>query len=217
MSFKGNKVWAETDPDGTIRVREGKVRIRYSLDQDYEYRIKEENLRPEQEAVPAGTKKTGKTQKNLSPGKKTSGNQEPAIDETDIPDNCIRIYTDGASSGNPGPSGIGALLLYGENRKELSKSIGISTNNIAELTAIEAALSLLKREDLPVRLYTDSSYALGLLTQGWKPQKNQDLVARIKKLMQRFGDLKFIKVKGHSGIKENEIADFLATSAIDKG
>ena len=216
MSFKGNKVWAETDPNGSIKVMEGKVRIRYNLDQDYEYRIKEENLRPEQEAVPAGTKKPGKTQKEVSPRKKISKSQEPVIDEIDIPDNCIRIYTDGASSGNPGPSGIGALLLYGENRKEISRNIGISTNNIAELTAIEAALSLLKRGDLPVRLYTDSSYALGLLTQGWKPQKNKDLVARIKKLMERFDDLKFIKVKGHSGIKENEIADFLATSAIER-
>lgn len=216
MSFKGNKVWAQTGSDGRIRVEAGKVRIRYNLNQDYEYRIKEENLRPEKEAVPAGT---GKSEKTGSPGvsrKKKKHKRDQVSNENDLPDNCIRIYTDGASSGNPGPAGIGALLIYGKNRKEISQGIGICTNNLAELTAIEAALSLLKREDLPVRIHTDSSYALGVLTQGWKPEKNQELVARIKKQMKKFKNLKFIKVKGHSGIKENEMADFLATSAIDR-
>ncbi len=215
MSFKGNKVWAEITSQGKIKVEDGKVRIKYNLNQDYEYRIKMDNLRPEEEAVPAAPKKPKPSGKK----KGDQGKQElttPENMETDLPENCIRIYTDGASSGNPGPSGIGALLIYGENRKELSKSIGISTNNIAELTAIEAALSLLKRRDLPVRVYTDSSYALGLLSQGWKPRKNRKLVGRIRTLMENFTDLKLIKVKGHSGIKENEVADFLATSAIKK-
>ncbi|MCD4677736.1 MAG: ribonuclease HI, partial [Desulfobacula sp.] len=136
--------------------------------------------------------------------------------EKDLPDNCIKIYTDGASSGNPGPSGIGILFIYGKNKKEISKYIGQKTNNIAELTAIKVALEELKRFDLPVRIFSDSSYSIGLLTKNWKPKKNQELVAVIKTLMGKFSDLTFIKVKGHSGIKENEVADFLATSAIKK-
>ena len=128
--------------------------------------------------------------------------------------NAISIYTDGASSGNPGPSGIGVLMQYGDKEREISKYIGIATNNIAELTAVQAALMSLKRNDLPVRIYTDSSYVCGLLISGWKAQKNVALVQAIKQLMTRFTNLKIIKVKGHSGIMGNEKADQLATSAI---
>lgn len=208
MSFKNNKVWAATDATGNLLVENEKVLIKYNLKQDYEYRVKPESLRPEDQAIPAQKKPSIKSKS----GKRSKG--EPL--ETDLPDNCIKIYTDGASSGNPGPSGIGILLIYGENKKEISKSIGMATNNIAELTAIKMGLETLTRVDLPVRIFSDSSYSIGLLTKDWKPKKNQDLVRKIKILMNRFNDLAIIKVKGHSGIKENEVADFLATSAIKK-
>jgi ribonuclease HI len=84
------------------------------------------------------------------------------------------------------------------------------------LNAIKLGLEELKRFDLPVRIFSDSSYSIGLLTKNWKPKKNQELVQNIKVLMRNFSNLGFIKVKGHSGIKENEVADFLATSAIKK-
>ena len=129
----------------------------------------------------------------------------------------IKIYTDGASSGNPGPAGIGVLLIFQENTKKISRFIGHATNNIAELTAIKVALEELKRTDIPVRIFTDSSYSIGLLTLGWKPKKNQELVEEIKGLIRKFKDIGFIKVKGHAGIEENEIADKLAVSAIKKG
>lgn len=127
----------------------------------------------------------------------------------------IVIYTDGASSGNPGPSGIGVFLQYGEHQKEISRYIGRATNNIAELEAIKAALLSLKTSDLPVRIHTDSNYAYGLLTLGWKPKKNIRLVAEIKSLMEKFTDLVLIKVKGHAGEAGNEKADRLATAAIE--
>jgi len=171
--------------------------------------VKPESLKPEDQAIPS-QKKSGSKKNLKKSAKKIAVN-------SDIPDNCIKIYTDGASSGNPGPSGIGILLIYGEKKKEISKYIGLATNNIAELTAIKIALEELKRHDLPVRIFSDSSYSIGLLTKGWKPQKNRKLVSDIRKLTDKFSDLSFIKVKGHSGIKENEVADFLATSAIKKG
>ncbi|MCG8637264.1 MAG: ribonuclease HI [Desulfobacterales bacterium] len=208
MSFKGNKVWAAYDARGELLLKNQKAWIKYNLEQDYEYWIKKESLKPEDQAVPAKDRKSGK--------KKGKKEKEPPI-EQDLPENCIRIYTDGASSGNPGPSGIGVLLLYRENRKEISEYIGEATNNIAELTAIHRALCALKRRDLPVRIFSDSSYAVGLLTQEWKPRVNQELVNEIKTKMQGYADIALIKVKGHSGIKENEVADFLATSAIKKG
>jgi len=209
MSFKGNKVWVKTDAKENLLVEKEKVLIKYNLKQDYEYRISPKSLHPEDQAVPAQKKAPAKS-------RKTSSTDEKSM-EPDLPANCIKIYTDGASSGNPGPSGIGVLLIYGENKKQISEYIGKATNNIAELTAIKVGLQQLKRMDLPVRIFSDSSYSIGLLTKNWKPLKNQELFIEIKALMNKFSDLDFIKVKGHSGNKENEVADFLATSAIKKG
>ncbi len=127
---------------------------------------------------------------------------------------AIEVYTDGAASGNPGPAGIGIFMRYKGKTKEISRYIGIATNNVAELKAIETALSAIRKPELPVILYTDSGYALGLLTLNWKAKKNVDLVARIRKLISRFNDLKIVKVRGHCGVEGNEIADKLATSAI---
>jgi ribonuclease HI len=202
-SFKKNKVWVACDSTGNPLVKNNKVRIKYNLDQDYEYWIAPKSLRPEQEAVASADR-----------NKKKADTTSPKHLPADLPKNCICIYTDGASSGNPGPSGIGVVLIYKENRREISEYIGEATNNIAELTAIHRALSVLKRQDLPVRIFTDSEYAVGLLSQDWKPRANKTLVHDIRGLMSRFDDLKLIKVRGHDGIKENEVADFLAVSAV---
>lgn len=207
-SFKGNKVWAAHAPDGTPLIKNGKILIKYNLDQDYEYRVSPESLHPEDQAVPAAKREDGKKKKK-PPSK--------AADLQDLPENSIRIYTDGASSGNPGPSGIGVLLLYKEHRKEICEYIGRATNNMAELTAIYRALASLKRRDLPVRIFTDSDYAVGLLSREWTPQSNRELVSGIRTLMKNFPDIRIIKVKGHAGVKENEVADFLAVSAVKRG
>jgi len=158
-------------------------------------------------------KKSQNQKKKVREGKKAAGGTP--WDEAEYKDK-ICLFTDGASSGNPGPSGIGVLLRYGEHEKEISKYIGNATNNIAELNAIKAGLSSLKHTDIPVRLFTDSSYAYGLLVLNWKPRKNQELVGSIKKIMARFKDLQLIKVKGHSGHQGNERADYLATAAVKK-
>jgi ribonuclease HI len=126
----------------------------------------------------------------------------------------ICIFADGASSGNPGPSGIGVVLRYADHKREISKYIGVATNNIAELKAIKTGLLALKNTDLPVRIFTDSNYAYGVLTLDWKAKANTELVQSIKKTILKFKNLKFIKVKGHAGNEGNERADFLATSAI---
>ena len=93
----------------------------------------------------------------------------------------------------------------------------MATNNIAELRAIEKGLKAVKNTDLPVRLFTDSNYAYGILALGWKERKNKDIVASIKKTISKFKNLTFIKVKGHAGDEGNERADFLATNAINSG
>ena len=216
MSFKNNKVWAAVSDGGALAVNQGKVEIRYSLDQEYAYRVKPENLGPESLALSKKTtpKRGGKKEgpRSFLPQKK-----EPPHTLIPMPPcGVIQVYTDGASSGNPGPAGLGVVLLYGDHKKEISESIGRATNNVAELNAIKRALELIKRTDLPVEIHTDSTYCIGVLTKGWKPAMNQELIHGIRKLMGRFKQLKLLKVKGHSGVQGNERADALATAGIKR-
>ncbi len=213
MRFRNNKVWMAVDLKGNPILKTGKVLIKYQLDQDYEYWVNEKSIRP-LESPQAGREviKEAQSQVKKPPGSVHKLQEAKEVDEK----NAVCIYTDGASSGNPGPSGIGILLRYGDHEKEISRYIGIATNNIAELEAIKTGLLELKSSDIPVRLFTDSSYAYGVLTLGWKARKNQKLIQSIRALISKFKDLKFIKVKGHTGHVENEMADRLATSAIDK-
>ena len=214
MRFKKNKVWMAVDAQGQPVIKEGKVLIKYQLKQDYEYLVKRENVTSLESPETETSQLPGKTRRHKLPDSKDPDN--PACsNETSLADK-ICVFTDGASSGNPGPSGIGVVLRYGEHAKEISQFIGNATNNIAELMAIDAGLSALKNRDIPVRLFTDSKYAYGLLELNWKAQKNRQLVESIKKKMTGFQDLRIIKVKGHSGHPENEKADYLATSAIKK-
>jgi ribonuclease HI len=129
---------------------------------------------------------------------------------------AIIIYTDGACTGNPGPAGLGAVILDRGQRIELSEYLGEGTNNIAELAAIERALEAVPdaERDRPVVIHSDSSYSIGLLTRGWKAKANAELVARIRALAGAFPRLRFVKVPGHAGIPENERADALAREAI---
>jgi len=217
--FKGNKVWAAVDPTGALRVVDGKVLIKYRLDQDYEYRVHRHHLSP-LDAPPPAAAAAGRRDRASATGSRPERPPIPAAGAAgtvDAPADAIQIYTDGASTGNPGPSGIGVVMCHGRLRKEISEPIGWTTNNVAELKAIQAGLMAVKKRHLPVRLYTDSSYAHGLLTLGWKPKKNQELVAAIRTLMTKFRDLKLIKVRGHAGHEGNERADFLATSAARSG
>lgn len=220
MVFKGNKVWVAKGEDDQISVNKGRVRIKYNLSQDLEYLVNPANL----SSIDGLSEKKADKKKNIKKsggaekGKHAPESLPDSLKSGDKPENdpdTITIYTDGASSGNPGPSGIGVYLSYGRHEKEISEYIGEATNNIAELEAIRRALSEIKNRNLPLKIHSDSSYAIGLLTKGWKAQKNQELVADIKKLVSMFRNVEFIKVSGHSGIPGNEKADRLATGAIE--
>lgn len=133
----------------------------------------------------------------------------------------VHVYTDGACTGNPGPMGLGVVIVdpleKGDKaRRERSEYLGRGTNNIAELTAIARGLDGLSRER-PVVVYTDSAYSIGILAQGFKAKKNLELVAELRALCSQFRHLEFKKVRGHSGHPENERCDELARAAITRG
>ena len=139
----------------------------------------------------------------------------------------VEIYTDGACSGNPGNGGWGAVLLYKQHKKEISGSVGNTTNNQMELMAVIKALESLNRSS-EVIVYTDSIYVKDGITKwihnwksnGWKtanrkPVKNSNLWQELDILSSKHKIL-WQWVKGHNGNKYNEIADQLATEAISK-
>jgi ribonuclease HI len=207
MMFKGNKVWLHVDNDQQPVVHDNKVLIKYQLDQDHEYWVPKKAVQPIDDT---------KLKKRV-PKKKRGHLASSSGDTEDLQDRyskeTIVVYTDGASSGNPGPAGIGVVLRFGSHEKEISKNIGIATNNVAELMAIKTALNAINTTQIAVRLYTDSQYCYGLLSLGWKPKQNQKLVAAIQTLMNRFKDLRILKIEAHAGIDDNERADRLARKA----
>ncbi|HVV52316.1 MAG TPA: RNase H family protein, partial [Polyangia bacterium] len=103
----------------------------------------------------------------------------------------------------------------GGQRREKGEYLGVGTNNIAELTAIERGIDLAGGEGAArrLRVYTDSSYAIGVLGKGWKAKANQELIARLKRRLAPL-DVEFVKVSGHAGVPENERCDELARGAI---
>ncbi len=134
----------------------------------------------------------------------------------------ITIYTDGSSIGNPGPGGYGVVLMFGQLRKELSEGFRLTTNNRMELLAVIVALESLKKNDIPIEIYTDSKYVCdaiekkwvwGWVKKGFAGKKNPDLWLRFLRIYKNFTDVKFQWVKGHVGIPENERCDVLATTA----
>ncbi|WP_051327407.1 ribonuclease HI [Desulfatibacillum aliphaticivorans] len=207
MALKNSKVWAESDGKGNFVVNNGKVKIKYKLDQEQEYTARVDNLAPVETLI-----NKPKTAPKASASKKIP--KYVAEETPDLPENAIIAYTDGASSHNPGPAGLGVLLKYKGHAKEISQYIGETTNNVAELSAILVALQNIKKRELPVRIFTDSKYSFGVLFQGWKAKANVELIAKIQNEISKFRDIKCYWVKGHANNPYNEIADKLATDAI---
>lgn len=133
----------------------------------------------------------------------------------------VTIYTDGASTGNPGPGGYGVVLKKGNRRKELSKGYRLTTNNRMELLAVIVGLEALLKPNLNVTVYSDSKYVVDSIEKKWvfgwakknfEKKKNPDLWRRFLKIYPKH-NVKMVWVKGHAGIPENERCDQLATTA----
>ena len=138
----------------------------------------------------------------------------------------VIIYTDGACSGNPGPGGWGTILMYKDQKKEISGRSDKTTNNIMEMTAVIEGLKSLKFE-CEVEIYSDSAYVVNAFTQGWienwqknnwktagnTPVKNKELWEELYSLTEKH-KVTFHKVKGHSDNEFNNRCDELARDAI---
>ena len=137
----------------------------------------------------------------------------------------VQIYTDGGASGNPGPGGYGALMMYGEHRKELSGGFRLTTNNRMELLAVITALEALNKPGMEVDVYSDSKYVVDAVEKRWVMnwekkgylnKKNPDLWKRFL-VIYRQHNVVFHWVKGHAGNPYNEHVDQLAVAAYQKG
>ncbi len=133
----------------------------------------------------------------------------------------VTMYTDGSALGNPGAGGYGVVLMSGAHRKELSGGFRLTTNNRMELLAVIRGLEALKKGGCDVTIYSDSRYVVDSVEKGWiwnwqrngyKGKMNSDLWQLFIPLYKQH-NVKFVWVKGHSNITENERCDKLATEA----
>ena len=207
MRFKGDYVWVRADEAGRpVLDADGRAEMKYRESDAKSYRPLPGNLMPDDGAAPPPAPER-KRAPRLEPAKKRA----PSLGGA-----AVEIWTDGACSGNPGPMGIGVVVIDGGQRREKGEYLGVGTNNIAELTAIERGIDIANGgggEARRLRVYTDSSYAIGVLDKGWKAKANQELIARLKTRLAPL-DVEFVKVSGHAGVPENERCDELARGAI---
>lgn len=215
MRLRKAEVLARCDASGELVSNGGRIEIRYKPNDGRVYFASASNLRPSDGATQIepdsfcgpgeAVKKPSKT--SMMPASGPAAPDKPEGDE-------LLVYADGACSGNPGPAGVGAVALWGDQMRELSEYIGEATNNIAELTGILRSVELAHELGRPLRLYTDSQYAIGVLTKGWKVRANTELVAKVRKALDAHPDVKLFHVRGHEGERLNEHADELAVRAV---
>jgi ribonuclease HI len=205
--LRGNPVYVRVDAQGRpLATADGRVDVAYKAAPAAKlYRASVKNLEPTGDPI----------------------DEQPVALEIDPPAGAapaageaagdpIVVYTDGGASPNPGPCGIGVVILDRGERREISEYLGEGTNNIAELTAVMRGLQAIPPSERgrPVLLHSDSEYSIGVLSLGWKAKKNVELIAELRQLITEFPRLRLIKVLAHSGISENERCDQLATAAM---
>jgi ribonuclease HI len=218
MNLRGARVLARANAQGElVKGPDGRVEVRYKPGDTRAYRAGERNLEPVADAELLPDEACADVAGGQPSSKDKAAKKSAAaarVGQRVHAEGTIIVYADGACSGNPGPAGVGVVVQDGAVRRELSQFLGQGTNNIAELTAILEAAAVIEDPTRPLRIHTDSKYAIGLLSQGWKAKANQDLVARVKQALKRFTDLELIYVPGHAGVVLNERADKLAVQAV---
>jgi ribonuclease HI len=215
-TFKGSKVWVEVEPDGKLIEKDRRVTIRYAKKGGARL------YRASIDRVDGGTESDLVEMEPGTPppdGPATSGSSSRRSPRAAAlkppPAGAVIAYTDGACIGNPGPAGSGALVQLPDGRcGQASRSLGLATNNVGELDAIGLALDLMEEagveEGETVVIYSDSNYARGVLTLGWKAKANRTLILELRERLASWTALEIRWVPGHEGVDGNEQADGLA-------
>lgn len=238
--FKGKDVWIEVDADGEPKEEMGRIPMRYSdtegariyranignLDLDPTAPVTELPDGDRSEAAPgapAGARSTRGSGFG-SAGTRTAAQAARAATDARqrieaLADGTTLVFTDGGCRGNPGPAGSGVYARFADGRQvEVARALGRGTNNIAELTAIDIALDLLDEAglaaDAPVAVFSDSTYASGVLTKNWKAKANAELIAGLRAKLARRPGVRMHWVAGHAGVDGNERADGLASAGV---
>jgi ribonuclease HI len=221
-SLRGQRVYAKAKSDGSLDADDGRVEIRYKPSDGRAYRANVRNLAvahgapllPDDACALADFVAPRTDDPPAAPAPRASAGtrRAPSARTAD----AWLAYTDGACSGNPGPAGAGFILVEPNGKMhEGYEYLGEATNNIAELTAILRALEAAPPRASKLVVHTDSKYAIGVLTQGWKAKSNQELIVRTKAaIAKRGGSVHLEYVPGHEGVPLNERADELAREAI---
>jgi ribonuclease HI len=222
-NLHGQVVYARANDDGTLLVQGNRVEVCYSLNAHRLYKARASNVA----AVPGApmlpdsarsprTESGARLQKAPVVATVTKKRMQSSA-MPKAPKDSIIAYADGACSGNPGPAGLGVVVVDGPSRTEISEHLGQGTNNIAELTAIDRVLDAVADGGRPLVIHTDSSYAIGVLSKGWKAKANVALIERVRERLAKRPATRLVHVRGHAGIELNERADELAREAVRTG
>jgi ribonuclease HI len=240
--FKGKEVWVEVDADGMPLAQGGRVNTRYSQAAGARiYRAGAagvdlptgpvldlpEGVSADEAPAKAAPGAGGKTRPGSgfgSAGSRTAGQAALAAEAARalvaaLPAGTVRAWTDGACKGNPGPAGAGAVVELPDGRVcEVARALGVATNNVGELSAVGLALDVLDEAGLPPEapcaLFSDSSYADGVLTRGWKAKANVELITGLRARLKARPGVRVHWIAGHVGIAGNERADQLANEGV---
>jgi ribonuclease HI len=222
--LRGQKILARVKPDGSFDAAGGRVEIRYRPTDPRAYRAAERNLEripgeevlSEDACVPGEDVAPSPSKEERSAARKNDAAAK-ALAPGAVPKDAWCVYVDGACSGNPGPAGLGIVLVAPDGKMlDGYEYLGTATNNVAELTAILRAAEIVPEGAVAV-VHTDSQYSIGVLTKGWKAKANQELIAKVKSALggRRGWSLRY--VPGHAGVPLNERADELAREAVQRG
>lgn len=221
-ALRGQKVFARANAAGALLAEGGRVEIRYKANDGRLYQARADNLEvldatplPDDTCAPAEAVSKPEPSAAKGAAAKGAGARGPKAEAAPAahPAGAVIVYADGACSGNPGPCGLGMVLIDGPTRIELSEYLGQGTNNIAELTAVLRALEAAPAGRSMV-VHTDSQYTIGVVQKGWKAKANQALVAELRAALASRPGVRLQYVPGHAGVLLNERADALAREAV---
>jgi ribonuclease HI len=211
--LRGQTVLARANDEGALVAEAGRVEVRYKPKDGRAYRASIANLsvKPGATLLPDDTCVPVDLDAQSKPAVKKGASAAPKTTAQWV------AYTDGACSGNPGPAGSGMVVIApGGKIHEGYEYLGHATNNVAELTAVLRGAECIPRDAESAEVMTDSKYAIGVLSKGWKAKANQELIAHARTALAG-RKLRLVYVPGHSGVPMNERADELAREAVRTG